>query len=283
MVGSPTDRSLHQGREHSARRGGSPKCSRMRENLLGRALSRAPRRTGADGSNRSSPLPDNSPQPCATISAGSSSLALTTRAMAGLPNRPKLAPTARTLGTARRPSHAHEPRNDSRHALVRRERASVASRSPPACLRRRHDRHRQDRTATQPHARRPLGRRGLLLSRSPRRCEPAHREPRPGRAPVGRDLSRPVRPDAHLRLQSPIGRPRGRARDGRGEHRLGIQKHLGEHVGRTPRIYPRSFDSLVARHARSNVARASPLAGRRRLSPLAGRPLPRPGRAMRFG
>ena len=75
------------------------------------------------------------------------------------------------------------------------------------------------------------GRRGLLLSRSPRRREPAHREPRPGGAPGGRDLSRPVRPHPHLRLQSPIGRPRGRARDRRREHRLGVQKHLGATAG----------------------------------------------------
>src|SRR5271170_4230170 len=34
-----------------------------RENLLGRALMRAPRRTGADGSNRSLPLPKRLPQP----------------------------------------------------------------------------------------------------------------------------------------------------------------------------------------------------------------------------
>ena len=61
----------------------------------------------------------------------------------------------------------------------------------------------------------------------------------PARAPVGRDLSRPVRPDPHLRLQSPIGRRRGRARDRRREHRLGIQKHLGAQLGAAPRIHPR--------------------------------------------
>src|SRR5450755_4601426 len=37
-----------------------------RENLLGRALRRAPRRTGADGSNRSLPLPNGSPSPLTT-------------------------------------------------------------------------------------------------------------------------------------------------------------------------------------------------------------------------
>src|SRR5271170_6948125 len=37
-----------------------------RENLLGRALRRAPRRTGADGSHCSVPLPEQFPQPLLT-------------------------------------------------------------------------------------------------------------------------------------------------------------------------------------------------------------------------
>src|SRR6202789_892332 len=125
-----------------------------RENLLGRALRRAPRRTGADGSNRSLPLPGSRTIPpartyhYATISTGALSLARDPRAVAGLSDRPKLAPSARTLGTARRPSHAHERPNDSRHALDRRGRAAHASRPPPARLRDRHDRYRQDRTAS---------------------------------------------------------------------------------------------------------------------------------------
>src|SRR3984957_15589066 len=208
-----------------------------RENLLGRALRRAPRRTGADGSTRSRQPPDASPAPPFPLRYNNNCafpFAHDTRAVVGLPDRPKLAPSARTLGTARRPTHAHEPRNDSRHARLRRGRAAIASRPPPARLPHRYDRHRQDRTAPQHDARRPRGRRGLLLSRSARRRVPAYREPRAEGARQGRDLSRPVRCDPHLRLQSPCKRSRGRARDGRCEHCLGVQEHLGAELGATP-------------------------------------------------
>ena len=136
----------------------------------------------------------------ATISTDALTFAHDTRARAGLPDRPKLAPAARTLGTARRPTHAHEPRNNSWHARLRRADAAVASRPPPARLHHRHDRHRQDGTPPQHDARRPPLRRRLLLSRSAWRREPAHCEPRSEGARQGRDLPRPVRRDPHLRL-----------------------------------------------------------------------------------